>query len=464
MLVGCPTRAKVVCMSDTPDPILDRVRKGLSWPKWDQWNDRPFEANLVSPSSPIDHESRGVTVRRRLSLAKTVEQGGPYIEVFRAQALERIEGERGHDLGPLAAFTFAIKDLLALQDRPMLAGSAVRQGARPEPATAPIVSMLEAHGAVAIGTVTLHEFAFGVTGINPFSGTAINPKAPDRITGGSSSGSAVAVADGSARIAIGTDTGGSIRGPASFCGIVGYKPSFGLYPSAGVFPLSGTLDHVGMFATTTNDIADVHQALGFPIGAAVVPARVGIARSDIEAADADVQSRVYAAMRALEDAGCELVDVQWPDAEKTFVTSTAIMFSEAAAIHALTLAADPDSYGPDIQARLALGAALTSTEVATAHEYRRQLIADVMGTLAGVNVIIGPTTPMVAPPSSLASDVSLPPRIVANTRLGNVVGLPAISIPLPGGDVPVGLQIIAATDERSIGSAMAIEAVLAASL
>lgn len=451
-------------MSDTPDPVLERVRKGLRWPNWEQWNDRPLEPTLVPLSAPIDHESRGVAVRRRLSLAKTVDEGGPYLDVFRAQAHERIERERGQDLGPLAAFTFAIKDLLALKGRPMLAGSAVRQGAAPESATAPIVSMLEARGAIAMGTVTLHEFAFGVTGVNPFAGTAVNPKAPDRITGGSSSGSAAAVADGSARVAIGTDTGGSIRGPASFCGIVGYKPSFGLYPSTGVFPLSGTLDHVGMFATTTSDIAVVHHALGFTRAASAIPARIGIARADIEAADPDVQDRVHAAMRALEGAGSELVDVQWPDAEKTFVTSTAIMFSEAAAIHAQALEADPASYGADIQARLALGANLTSIEVATAHEYRRQLVADVMATLACVDVIIGPTTPMVAPPSSRASDASLPPRIVANTRLGNVVGLPAISIPLPGGDVPVGLQVLAASDERTIGAAMAIEAALAASL
>ena len=451
-------------MSDTPNPVLERVRTGLRWPSWEQWNDRPLEPNPVPLTAAIDHESRGVTVRRRLSLAKTVDQGGPYLEVFRAQAHERIERERGQDLGPLAAFTFAIKDLLALQGRPMLAGSAVRRGAAAESATAPIVSMLEARGAVAVGTVTLHEFAFGVTGVNPFAGTALNPKAPDRITGGSSSGSASAVADGSARVAIGTDTGGSIRGPASFCGIVGYKQSFGLYPSAGVFPLSGTLDHVGMFASTTSDIAAVHDALGFSLATPTIPARIGIARADIEAADADVQSRVHAAMRALEDAGSELVDVQWPDAEKTFVTSTAIMFSEAAAIHAQALEADPASYGADIRARLALGADLTSVEVATAHEYRRQLIADVMATLAGVDVIIGPTTPMVAPPSSLALDPSLPPRIVANTRLGNVVGLPAISIPLPGGDVPVGLQVLAASDGRAIGAAMAIEAALPASL
>jgi len=447
-------------MSETADPVLERVRNGLAWPAWDRWsNDVAAEPPDVAVTA-VDHASRGVAIRRRLSLAKTIDQGGPYLEVFRQQALDRLEREHDQDLGPLTTFTFAIKDLLAVTGRPMMAGSAARSEAAAELATAPMVRRLEALGAIATGVVTLHEFAFGVTGVNPFAGTAVNPNAPDRITGGSSSGSAAAVADGSARVAIGTDTGGSIRGPASFCGVVGYKPSFGLYPSAGVFPLSGTLDHVGMFATTTADIAAVHAALGHQIDEAMLPARIGLARADIEAADPDVQLRVEAAISALEDAGCELVDVKWPDAEKTFVTSTAIMFSEAAAIHQESLRQNPAHYGRDIQARLALGADLTAIEVATAHEYRRQLIAEVTRTLSGVQVIIGPTTPMVAPPSTLASEPSLPPRIVANTRLGNVVGLPAISVPLPGGEIPVGLQILGARDAIVIASASAIEAVL----
>lgn len=451
-------------MSENPDPVLTRVQNGLGWPTWDSWKERADMATLRSlATTPVDHESRGVSVRRRLHRAKTIENGGPYLDVFRIQALERIEREMGQALGPLSSFTFAIKDLVAIDGKPMLAGSAARQGAPVETATAPIVALLEALGAVAMGTVTLHEFAFGVTGVNPFAGTAVNPTAPDRITGGSSSGSAAAVADGSARVAIGTDTGGSIRGPASFCGIVGFKPSFGLYPSAGVFPLSGTLDHVGMFASSTNDIAMVHRSLGFGVEEPLLPTRIGIATADIAAADTDVQQRVHAAMLALEAAGCELVDVQWPDAEKTFVTSTAIMFSEAAAIHEQTLQADPARYGPDIQARLRLGASLTSIEVATAHEYRRQLIAEVRNTLADVQVIIGPTTPMVAPPIEAASDPALPPRIVANTRLGNVVGLPAISIPLPGGDIPVGMQILGPDDAAVLAASAAIEAILEAS-
>ncbi len=447
-------------MSDTPDPVLNRVRNGLHWPAWNDWHDRPLPEATRVATGQIDHESRAFAVRHRLSLAKTIEQGGPYLEVFRNQSHERIDRECGTDLGPLASFTFAIKDLLAIEGRPVMAGSAVREDATAETATAPIISMLEALGAVAVGTVTLHEFAFGVTGVNPFAGTAVNPNAPDRITGGSSSGSAAAVADGSARIAIGTDTGGSIRGPASFCGIVGYKPSFGLYPSAGVFPLSGTLDHVGLFATTMADVLATHQALGFDAADAVLPRRVGVARSDIEAADADVRTLVESAIHALREAGCEVVDVGWPDAEKTFVTSTAIMFSEAAAIHAESLAAHGDRYGADIRARLELGQNLSSIQVATAHEYRRQLIAEVSATLAGVDVIIGPTTPMVAPPSEHATDPALPPRIVANTRLGNVVGMPAVSLPLPTAGVPVGLQVLGRSDANLLSHAAGIEDVL----
>lgn len=457
-------------MSDpSSDPVATRVRNRLHWPDWTSWHDPtategPGEAAGAATTSasvetgPVDHESRASAVRRRLELATTVDAGGPYLDIFKTQAFERLERERGRQLGPLANFTFAIKDLIAVEGRRMGAGSAVRHDAPPEQATAPIVEMLEAQGAVAVGTVTLHEFAFGVTGINEFAGTAVNPKAPDRITGGSSSGSAAAVADGSARIAIGSDTGGSIRGPASFCGIVGFKPSFGCYPSTGVFPLSGTLDHVGLFATNVADIVAAHVALGHPVTATRLPARIGVARTEVEAADAEVQDLVETALELLRHAGCELVDVALPDAETSFATSTAIMFSEAAAVHAGSLAAHPDRYGADIKARLELGASLDPRAVATAHEFRRQLTAAVTSTLGRVDCIVGPTTPMVAPPVESGADPALPPRIVANTRLGNVVGLPAISVPLPSQSAPVGLHVLGATDADLLAHAGAVAA------
>lgn len=444
-------------MSEQENPLLERVRTGLDWPDWSGWrSDRePPQVNLTA----IDHAERRAEVEQRLSKARLVADGGPYLERFEAEATSRLAAEADTAVGPLGHYTFAIKDLVAVAGKPVSAGSAVRADAPAEMRTAPIVKRLEALGAVATGRVTLHEFAFGVTGVNDHAGTAPNPKAPGRVPGGSSSGSACAVADGSARVAIGTDTGGSVRIPASFCGVVGYKPSFGLYPAAGVFPLSVSLDHVGLFASSVADVAEVHTALGFDAAAAALPGRVGVARSDIDAADNEVRDAIERAIQHLKDAGAEIIDVRWPDPEETFVTSTAIMFSEAAASHAAALATHGDRYGADIKARLQLGADLSGIEVASAHRLRRALIAQVRSTLADVDVIVSPTTPLVAPLLAEAADPAVAPRIVANTRLGNVVGLPAISVPVRADGPPIGLQVMGASDAELLGAAAAIESI-----
>lgn len=447
--------------SSSEDPVLRRVRDGLEWPSFESWSETTSTIPTPRvPVSPTDHDARQHEVESRLARCRLVGDGGPWLETFDQQVAARLATERGDAIGPLGDFTFAIKDLVAIEGRRISAGSAVRSQARDEPKTAPIVTALEALGAVALGTVTLHEFAFGVIGVNPYAGTPTNPAAPGRITGGSSSGSAAAVADGSARIAIGTDTGGSIRGPASFCGVVGFKPTFGCFPTAGVFPLSTSLDHVGFFATSTADIAEVHRSMGQTIAAPQLPKRIGLARADLAAADRDVQLAITAALDRLSDAGVEVVDVAWPDSEQTFVASTAIMFSEASAIHRDSVAAHPELYGADIKARLELGATLTGPEVAAAHQLRRQLISLVQATLAGVEVIVGPTTPLVAPTVVDAGDPGLPPRIVSNTRLGNVVGLPAISLPVATTGPPVGLQLLGATDSGVLSAAAAIEPIV----
>lgn len=446
-------------MADHPNPLLARVQSGLVWPDWSAWVAGGSEAPIV-PLAPVDATARRSEVEARLAKATTVVDGGPYLEVFADEARARLDAEDGQPIGPLAAYTYAIKDLVAVEGKPVTAGSAVRSDAQPEARSAPIIDMLNGRGAIATGRVTLHEFAFGVTGANAHAGTAPNPNAPGRLPGGSSSGSACAVADGSARIAIGTDTGGSIRIPASFCGVVGYKPSFGLYPAAGVFPLSVSLDHVGLLTSTMADLIEVHTALGFDAAPSAMPSRVGIARADLDASDVEVRDAVEAAIAKLVAAGVDVVDVAWPDPEETFAVSTAIMFSEVPASHASALAAHPDRYGDDIKARLQLGAELTSADVAAAHVLRRGLIAQVRATLAEVDVIVSPTTLIVAPPLEDAGDPDLPARIVANTRLANVVGLPAISLPVATDGLPVGLQILGASDAALLGTAAAIEALV----
>lgn len=443
------------------DPVLERVRAGLEWPQFDDWaSSTPAITPNTRRDTSVAGDDRRAEVERRLERVRPIADGGPYIETFADEVRQRLDAEAGSAVGPLADFTFAIKDLCAVAGRRVTAGSAVRADAPIEQRSAPIVELLEAAGALAVGTVTLHEFAFSVTGINPHVGTAPNPAAPDRVPGGSSSGSASAVADGSARIAIGTDTGGSIRIPASFCGVVGYKPSYGLYPAAGVFPLSTSLDHVGIFAANMADVIEVHRALGHQVAPTQLPTRVGVATEDLDGSDAEVRDGFRAAIDRLEAAGAEIVDVSWPDPELTFVTSTTIMFSEASAVHEQSIRKHHDMYGNDIRARLEMGAALSGREVAMAHQLRRELIAQVHATLSGVDVIASPTTRLVAPLVSEATAPGLAARIVANTRLGNVVGLPAVSIPLPSTGAPYGLQLLGRSDADLLSAAAAVEGLL----
>lgn len=479
------------------DPLQERVRAGLGWPSWSSWSEG---ADMADPaprlSTPADtthaitHADRKAAVEQRRSRARTTAAGGPWIELFDDTVSMRLETEMadGAELGPLADQVFAIKNLVAVEARVTSAGSPVRSDASAEPASAPVVRHLESLGAIALGSVTLHEFAFGVTGINDFAGSAPNPAAPGRVPGGSSSGSASAVADGSADFAIGTDTGGSVRIPSAFCGIAGFKPAHGTYPATGVFPLSVTLDHVGLHARTVGVLDSIHRLLLGLVNIGDVPGsgptagsggsgdnadpgssdmrigdrpiRIGVARSDLEGADPEVRAATQAALDRLSAQGAKVVEVAWPDPEATFVASTAIMFSEAAAIHADSLSAHPDRYGADIRARLELGAALSGIEVASAHRLRREIIEQVLRTLHGVDVIASPTVPIVAPLIEDAADPSLAPRIVANTRLANVVGLPALSLPIATEGPPVGLQLLGSSNERVLAAGVWAERIV----
>jgi aspartyl-tRNA(Asn)/glutamyl-tRNA(Gln) amidotransferase subunit A len=252
-----------------------------------------------------------------------------------------------------------------------------------------------------------------------------------------------------------------VRIPSAFCGIAGFKPAHGTYPADGVFPLSTTLDHVGFHAPRVSDLARIHSALGYATLPAPSGLHIGVARSDVEAADDDVRQAIESAIDRLATAGATVVDVGWPDAEQTFVASTGIMFSEAAAIHAAQLAEHADRYGADIRARLEMGAALTGPQVAAAHRLRSQLIGEVQATLAGVDVIASPTVPIVAPRLVDAADPALAPRIVANTRLGNVVGLPALTLPAPTDGAPIGLQLLGASNAETLACGVWAEDMLA---
>jgi len=392
---------------------------------------------------------------------RSAREGGAYTHVYDREQVERDLARAGAGTGsaPLRGWTFAVKDLIAVAGRPLRAGSRAREGAAPEERDAPIVSELRRLGGVLVGTTTLHELAFGVTGVNHHAGTPVNPRAPGSVPGGSSSGSAVAVAEGSARIALGTDTGGSVRIPAALCGVVGFKPAYGSYPTAGVLALSPSLDHVGVLAASVADVGAVHAALrqGATTGARRPP-RIGLIKTDLEDAQPQVAAAVEALLALAARGGCAIVETALPERELVMHASTTIMFAEAAHSHREILAGCPELLGEDVRERLAAGAAITAGELAAARRAREGVCEVTAHALEGLGCLLGPTVGMLPPPLSAAAERSVGLGLVANTRLANLTGLPSLSLPLPAGGAMIGLQVTARSDESALAAAAWLEA------
>jgi len=391
---------------------------------------------------------------------RALEQGGVYVHrvdpaVVHAESARALQRRL-----PLAGLVLAVKDNIAVAGQPIGAGSATRAAAPAEPCDAPVLARLRGAGAALAGTVTMHELACGVTGVNAFAGTPANPAAPGCVPGGSSSGSAIAVAEGSADLALGTDTGGSCRIPAAFCGVVGFKPAFGSYPVERVLALAPSLDCVGLLAREARHVAAAHRTLGG--GGAIVaelPRRIGYSRAQAEAAHPVIGVRLEQLLGAVSALGCEVVEVRWPHDDDVFAIGTTIFLAEAAA-QLGQLVADPSHpLGEDVRARLQTGLGIPAVDYISASEQRVALRRSALAVLAEVDCVIGPTVPILAP--ALSDDVAVrTPEIVANTRFANISGLPAISIPSPQRP-PSGVQLIAAEDAATIAHGIAIEAVLA---
>ncbi|MGH9212542.1 MAG: amidase [Acidimicrobiales bacterium] len=395
--------------------------------------------------------------------------GGPWVRLCDGVGRQRgrpagTDGAPGRTgAAGLAGLAVAVKDLVAVAGLPVGAGSRARSAAPVEPRDAAVVARLRQAGAAIAGTVALHELAFGVTGINDRVGFPTHPHDAGRIPGGSSSGSAVAVADGSCDLAIGTDTGGSVRIPAALCGVVGFKPNRGRYPLDGVLALSPSLDHVGFLARTTAPITMAHEALTGEAVGAHRPERLGLDSAALDAADDEVTAAVDRALDAIRAMSCTIVDVAWPDVAEVVDVSSTVMFAEAAAVHRVLLARHGDQVGPDVAARLAAGARISDADYRQARSAAREIEASVRATLAGVDAVVGPTTSLAAPTIAAArTDENLPRGLVRTTRLANLTGVPAVSIPVHTDGLPVGLQLVAATDALALGLATTLHPVVAA--
>ena len=368
--------------------------------------------------------------------------------------------------GPLHGVALGVKDLIDVAGLPTRCGSDLFAEGPPAAADAAVVARLRAAGAVVVAKLHTHEFAYGPTGDVSASGPARNPHDPTRITGGSSSGSAAAVAAGYVPLALGTDTGCSVRTPAAHCGVVGLKPAYGRVPVDGVFPLAESLDHVGLLAADARGVAVAWHALHAGGDRAVDLTGVTVCVPSDEhwdPADPAIADGWDAAAAALDRAGARVVDRRLPQCAELAGAYPVIVGGEAYATHRHFLAVRPDAYQPVTRERLEVAADLPAHRYVDAQRSRRRLTDELRRALAGVDVLLTPTTRLRATPigADEVDGVAVRPSLLALTSPFNMTGWPAVSVPAPGTvGLPVGVQVVGVTaDERGVlRVAAAIEA------
>lgn len=380
-----------------------------------------------------------------------------------ARAAEEEIG-RGEWRGPLHGVPIALKDIIDTAGVVTTAASALYKDRIPAE-DADVVRRLRQAGAVIVGKNNLHEFAYGGSSLVSYFGETRNPRDRERITGGSSGGSAAAVAIGLCYAAIGTDTAGSIREPAALCGCVGLKPTYGRVSSRGVTPLSSSLDHVGPLAATVEDAAIVLQAIaGYEAGdvtSADVPAadyvgalredaktlRVGVLRSYFfDELDAEVAAAMEIALRVIRGLVAEMKDV-----EVEVPTDRTLQAAESFAFHAANVAKSPELYQAETVRRIRSGENVSAADYIERLRELKSLRRSIGAVFADVDLMVTPTVAVPAPAIAdlKANPDSLRPaelKVLRNTRPFNVWGLPAISVPCgyTKGGLPIGLQIAGA--------------------
>jgi aspartyl-tRNA(Asn)/glutamyl-tRNA(Gln) amidotransferase subunit A len=391
-----------------------------------------------------------------------------------AEAAERDqELAAGKDRGPFHGIPIAVKDLFYTRGVRTTGGSLVFKEFVPD-YDATVVERLRAAGTVSVGKTNLHEIAFGITSKNPHYGFVLNPLDPRRIPGGSSGGSAALIAGKFLPMALGTDTGGSIRVPASYCGIAGIKPTYGRVSRNGVLPLAFSLDHVGPLGSCIEDCALAMNVLAdgyfnLPALPNLKGVRVGVAKNFFfDQIDAEVAAAVRKSIAEMERLGASLVDVNLPDMNEANAAARVVQLSETAAIYVNHT--DPRMFGSDVWALLEQGRMIMGHEYVNAQRIRTQFRQSFDELWKTIDVLATPTTPISAP--MLEQDNVLIGEVEENVRIAttrlvrsiNFLGEPALSMPCgeTSNGMPVGLQLISApfAEARLLQIAKTLEAAL----
>jgi Asp-tRNA(Asn)/Glu-tRNA(Gln) amidotransferase A subunit family amidase len=343
----------------------------------------------------------------------------------------------------------AVKDLIDVAGMVTTAGGIILPN-EPAEHDAPVVQRIRREGCLVVGKTNLHEFAFGVTSINPHYGTVRNPHDPGRVGGGSSGGSAVAVAAGMCDWAIGSDTGGSIRIPGSLCGVAGFKPALGSIDTSGVIPLSWSLDTLGPLAA---DVATLAGAYSIMSGEIVPSTHLDRPRLAIPAGwIAGLDEPTERAWRLVSNG---VPEIDFVDRDQLFRTGLTILLVEAATYHRRWASEFPEKYGSDVIGHIRRGLGVLAVDFEEALRERPRLKEMAAHAMEEVDALLVPATAIVAPSVDAGDEVREP--LARFTRPFNMTGQPVVVLPAPVRGLPVGIQVVGRTNAGALRAAMWLE-------
>ncbi|MBV8565759.1 MAG: AtzE family amidohydrolase [Methylobacteriaceae bacterium] len=397
---------------------------------------------------------------------------GAFTDVTEARAraaADRLDAKRarGEPLGPLAGVPFAVKNLFDVAGLATRAGSKINRDHSPASADATLVARLEAAGAVLVGSLNMGEYAYDFTGQNGHDGPSRNPHDPAHMSGGSSGGSATAVAAGMVPLSLGSDTNGSIRVPASLCGLFGLKPTFGRLSRTGAFPFVSSLDHLGPLARSAADLALAYDAMQGPdprdpaqaarpleptapvLSRGTQGLRIAIAGGYFAAGG---QPEAYDAVARVAKALGVTAAIEIPEAARARAAAYLITAVEGASLHLDRLRTRAADFDPEVRDRLIAGAMIPGAWVVKAQKFRRWYREAVLRLFETIDIILAPATPCPAPRIGQRTMVLDGEEMLIRPHLGlyaqpiSFIGLPVCAAPVwtPGERLPIGVQIIAA--------------------